>query len=119
MLFLRLLGCWRGALAAALGISLYTLLVGVKSGYIPANPEEWVERLKPHVVLFSVAAGDREGLPSPDCKGDFVGYKNELNYVGLVNAIPLSCMNDLFSWKTTSIIDIQEPPKYYWYNGSG
>jgi beta-lactamase superfamily II metal-dependent hydrolase len=40
-----------------------TALLLAESGYAPANPPGWIERLQPQVVLLSVAAGDREGRP--------------------------------------------------------
>jgi competence protein ComEC len=43
-----------------------TALLLADSGYAPANPAEWIEKLSPEVVLLSVAAGDREGRPSPE-----------------------------------------------------
>jgi hypothetical protein len=47
ILFTRVLGRWRGALIAILGISLYTLLVGAQASVVRA-------------------AGDREGRPDPE-----------------------------------------------------
>ena len=43
-----------------------TALLLAESGYAPANPPEWIEKLRPQVVLLSVAAGDRDGRPSPE-----------------------------------------------------
>jgi len=43
-----------------------TALLLAESGYTPANPVEWIEKLSPQVVLLSVAAGDREGRPSQE-----------------------------------------------------
>jgi beta-lactamase superfamily II metal-dependent hydrolase len=37
-----------------------------QSGYAPANPPQWLTTLKPQVVILSVAAGDKNGLPSPE-----------------------------------------------------
>jgi competence protein ComEC len=36
------------------------------SGYAPLNSPEWLEPLNPQVVLLSVAADDREGLPDAE-----------------------------------------------------
>lgn len=36
------------------------------SGYGPSNPPEWIENLRPQLVLLSVRAGNLDGLPSPD-----------------------------------------------------
>jgi hypothetical protein len=85
---LRLLGGKRRFLAAGLSagcITLYAVLVGgsasvmratlmgglaalllADGSYAPANPPEWIERLRPQVVLLSVAAGDRRSLPDPE-----------------------------------------------------
>jgi len=43
-----------------------TALLLTESGYAPANPPEWIEKLRPQVVLLSVAAGDRDGRPSAE-----------------------------------------------------
>ena len=43
-----------------------TALLLAESGYAPVNPPEWIEKLRPQVILLSVAAGDREGRPSPE-----------------------------------------------------
>ncbi|MFN2214253.1 MAG: ComEC/Rec2 family competence protein [Anaerolineales bacterium] len=43
-----------------------TALLLAESGYAPVNPTEWIDSLEPQMVLLSVAAGDREGLPSPE-----------------------------------------------------
>ncbi len=44
-------------------LSTVTALLLADSGYAPANPPQWIEVLRPEVVLLSVAAGDREGRP--------------------------------------------------------
>jgi len=51
-----------------------TALLLAESGYAPANPPEWIEKLSPEVVLLSVAAGDREGRPSPEMLKAAQGY---------------------------------------------
>ena len=43
-----------------------TALLLAESGYAPLNPPGWIGKLKPQVVLLSVAAGDREGRPDPE-----------------------------------------------------
>jgi competence protein ComEC len=43
-----------------------TALLLAESGYAPSNPPEWLENLKPEMVVISVAAGDPDGLPSPE-----------------------------------------------------
>jgi competence protein ComEC len=51
-----------------------TALLLAESGYAPANPPEWVVRLRPEVILLSVAAGDREGRPSAETMQAVEGY---------------------------------------------
>ena len=36
------------------------------SGYAPSNPPEWVSNLNPELILLSVEAGDRDGLPDAE-----------------------------------------------------
>ena len=49
-------------------------LLMAESGYAPVNPPEWIAKLKPQVVLLSVAPDDRQGLPSPDTLRAIEGY---------------------------------------------
>jgi beta-lactamase superfamily II metal-dependent hydrolase len=49
-------------------------LLLAESGYAPVNPPEWIARLKPQVVLLSVASDDRQGLPSPETLRAVAGY---------------------------------------------
>jgi beta-lactamase superfamily II metal-dependent hydrolase len=51
-----------------------TALLLAESGYAPVNPNEWIEKLAPQIVLFSVAAGDLEGFPSPETVAAVEGY---------------------------------------------
>jgi beta-lactamase superfamily II metal-dependent hydrolase len=51
-----------------------TALLLADSGYAPANPAGWIEKLNPEVVLLSVAAGDREGRPDPETLQAAKGY---------------------------------------------
>ena len=44
------------------------------SGYAPLNPPELFDRMQPAVVLLSVEAGNREGLPSPEVLKALQGY---------------------------------------------
>jgi hypothetical protein len=44
------------------------------SGYAPSNPPEWIDHLRPQVVLLSVSAADKEGLPSPETLELLQGY---------------------------------------------
>lgn len=43
-----------------------TALLLAENGLASVNPPEWVVKLRPQVVLLSVAAGNREGLPSQE-----------------------------------------------------
>ncbi len=43
-----------------------TAVLMAENGYAPLNTREWIEGLSPQVVLLSVAAGDRDGLPDPE-----------------------------------------------------
>ncbi|HET9908649.1 MAG TPA: ComEC/Rec2 family competence protein, partial [Anaerolineales bacterium] len=36
------------------------------SGYAPSNPPEWITNLNPELILLSVEAGDRDGLPDTE-----------------------------------------------------
>jgi len=49
-------------------------LLLAESGYAPVNPPEWIEKLRPQVLLLSVAADDREGLPDPETLEAVEGY---------------------------------------------
>lgn len=48
------------------GLGPVTALLISESGYAPANPPEWLANLKPQVTILSVAAGDPNGMPSPE-----------------------------------------------------
>ena len=45
-----------------------------ESGYAPLNPPGLIEQLRPQVVVLSVAAADRTGLPSPETIQALDGY---------------------------------------------
>ncbi len=51
-----------------------TAVLLADSGYAPANPPEWIDKLRPQVVLLSVAAGDRQGRPDPELLDALKGY---------------------------------------------
>ena len=53
------------------GVSALLLSDG---GYAPANPPELIAHLCPQVVLLSVAAGDRRGLPDEEVIKAVEGY---------------------------------------------
>jgi beta-lactamase superfamily II metal-dependent hydrolase len=57
---------------ASIGRVTAWLLAG--SGYAPLNPPQWVEHLRPEVILLSVAPADARGLPSPDTLASLQGY---------------------------------------------
>ncbi|MBT3714536.1 MAG: hypothetical protein HOG15_14400, partial [Anaerolineae bacterium] len=40
-----------------------SLLLLPDSGYAPLNPPEWIDALQPQLIILSVSAGDRDGLP--------------------------------------------------------
>ena len=61
-------------LSADAELTQVSALLLAESGYAPANPAEWIERLRPQVVLLSVAADDRDGLPSPETLEAVQGY---------------------------------------------
>jgi competence protein ComEC len=44
------------------------------NGYAPLNPTEWIANLHPRVVLLSVAADDRDGLPDRETLEAVSGY---------------------------------------------
>ncbi len=49
-------------------------LLLAESGYAPVNPPELIRRLNPQVVVLSVAAADKTGLPSPETVQALEGY---------------------------------------------
>jgi competence protein ComEC len=51
-----------------------TALLLAESGYAPVTPSGWIEDLNPQVILLSVAAGDRDGLPSRETIAAVEGY---------------------------------------------
>jgi competence protein ComEC len=62
------------ALQADRTLTPVTALLLADSGYTPVNPPEWIDKLNPQVVLLSVAAGDFNGLPSPETITALEGY---------------------------------------------
>jgi competence protein ComEC len=44
-------------------IKTVSLLLIADSGYAPINPPEWITNLSPQLIVLSVAAGDKDGLP--------------------------------------------------------
>jgi hypothetical protein len=61
-------------LANGQAIGNVSALLLADSGYAPINPPEWIAALRPQVVLISVAAADKEGLPSPETLELLKGY---------------------------------------------
>ena len=51
-----------------------TAMLLAESGYAPVNPGEWIDALRPQMILLSVGAGDREGLPSTETLAAVEGY---------------------------------------------
>ena len=62
------------ALQAQPDLAPLTALLLAESGYAPLNPPEWIAGLHPQVVLLSVAAGNRDGLPSAETLQAVQGY---------------------------------------------
>jgi len=56
------------ALQADHSLAEISALQLAEGGYAPANPPEWIDRLRPQVVLHSVATGDRRNLPDPETR---------------------------------------------------
>jgi beta-lactamase superfamily II metal-dependent hydrolase len=50
------------------------VLLLAESGYTPLNPPEWIDRWNPQLVVLSVAADDRDGLPNPETLEAVAGY---------------------------------------------
>jgi len=61
-------------LSADPNLTEYTALLLAESGYAPVNPPQWIDKLRPQVALLSVAADDRDGLPSPETLEAVQGY---------------------------------------------
>ncbi len=51
-----------------------TALLLAENGLAAVNPPEWVKKMQPGVLLLSVAAGNRKGLPSPELLTALEGY---------------------------------------------
>ena len=49
-------------------------LLLAESGYAPINPPEWIANLRPQLIILSVAAGDKDGLPSKETLEAVTGY---------------------------------------------
>ncbi|MBC8334446.1 MAG: ComEC/Rec2 family competence protein [Anaerolineales bacterium] len=43
-----------------------SVLLLADSGYAPINPPEWIDSLRPQLIILSVAAGNRDGLPDEE-----------------------------------------------------
>jgi competence protein ComEC len=50
------------------------VLLLADSGYAPSNPEEWIKRANPQLIVLDVAAGDENGMPSQDTLKAVGGY---------------------------------------------
>ena len=48
------------------GVGPVSILSLADSGYAPSNPPEWIANLNPELILLSVEAGDRDGLPDTE-----------------------------------------------------
>jgi beta-lactamase superfamily II metal-dependent hydrolase len=51
-----------------------TALLLAESGYAPINPPELIAKLRPQVILLSVAVDDRYGRPSAETLEAVKGY---------------------------------------------
>ena len=51
-----------------------SLLLLADSGYAPLNPPEWIDALQPQLIVLSVAADDRDGLPDQSVLDAVEGY---------------------------------------------
>jgi competence protein ComEC len=51
-----------------------SLLLLADSGYAPLNPSEWIDALEPQLLILSVAADDRNGLPHESTLEAVDGY---------------------------------------------
>ena len=52
------------------------------SGYAPVNPPEWLANLAPEILVLSVEAGDKDGLPQEEIKAlmdEHPGLRTDLN----------------------------------------
>jgi hypothetical protein len=63
-----------GSLDYGRSIGNVSALLLADAGYAPVNPPEWIAALRPQVVLLSVSAADKEGLPSPETLELLQGY---------------------------------------------
>ncbi|MEA3440177.1 MAG: ComEC/Rec2 family competence protein [Chloroflexota bacterium] len=55
-------------------LTTVTAMLLAESGFAPVNTREWIARWNPQVLLLSVDAGDREGLPDPQTLQAVEGY---------------------------------------------
>ncbi len=56
------------------GLGPVTALLLAESGYAPSNPAEWLVNISPQMVVLSVAADDKDGLPAEDVISSFDKY---------------------------------------------
>jgi len=50
------------------------VLLLAESGFAPLNPPEWIATVDPDLLLLSVEAGNREGLPSEELRDALEAY---------------------------------------------
>jgi competence protein ComEC len=55
-------------------IGRVTALILADNGLASANPPEWINNLRPQVILLSVAPKNRQGFPSPETLDTIAGY---------------------------------------------
>lgn len=62
------------ALRMGKAIGPVSVLLLAQNGYAAVNPPAWIANLRPQLVLLSVDAGNRDGLPSPETLAALQGY---------------------------------------------
>jgi len=62
------------------------LLLIADSGYAPVNPPEWVSNLAPDILILSVEAGDKDGLPQEEVQAMLEDYPSlRTDYYGWIH----------------------------------
>lgn len=62
------------ALQTGRAVGPVSVLLLAGNGLAALNPSEWIAHLNPQLILLSVEAGNREGLPSPETLDAVEGY---------------------------------------------
>ena len=61
-------------MSAGASIGPVNVLLLADSGYAPSNPPDWIANLNPELVLLSVGAADKNGLPDGSVLESVKGY---------------------------------------------